>query len=206
MAVTVKRATLWTIQTSNASGSLASTLSPLAHKGVNLDLVMGYSHPNKRAATIEVYPVDSPAAQRAARSSGFAKSAFPCVCVSGPNRVGLGRQIAAALADGGININFFVGQVIGKHYTGMFSFEADSEADLAVRIIRQAVKKSPAANGRSRTGAIRKSVGKGPARKKKTAVRSAVAKRMPAAKKRTASGKRKTSVSKARSKSTRRKR
>ncbi len=149
MALTVKRATLWSIEAPNTPGTLAATLSPLAEQEVDLDLVMGYSHPDKTSATIEVYPVESSRARRAARQSGFSRSAFPCVTVTGDNWAGLGRGIAAALADVGINVNFFLAQVIDKKYTGMFSFEAESEADLAVKIIRDALRKmsEPARKG-----------------------------------------------------------
>jgi hypothetical protein len=141
MSVKVKRATLWTINTANSPGMLASTLSPLADRAVNLDLVMGYTHPDKQQATIEVFPLDRAQAKKAGRNAGFNKSAFPCVSVTGANKVGLGRHIAAALSDAGININFFIAQVVGKQYTGMFSFEAESEADLAVTIIRDATRR-----------------------------------------------------------------
>lgn len=141
MPVKVKRATLWTISTANSPGVLASTLSPLADQRVNLDLVMGYSHPDKHRATIEVFPLEKPKAQKAARGAGFSRSAFPCVSVSGANKAGLGRHIAGALSDAGININFFIAQVVGAQYTGMFSFEAESEADLAVKIIRDATRR-----------------------------------------------------------------
>ncbi|MFQ5502344.1 MAG: hypothetical protein ACE5EQ_08605 [Phycisphaerae bacterium] len=147
MPVTVKRASLWTIDTPNHPGTLAATLQPLAEGKVNLDLVMGYSLPDKSAATIEVYPVTTQQGQRTARATGFRKSPFPCVSVTGTNCVGLGRRIAAALAEAGININFFLAQVVDKRYTAMFSFEADSEADLAVKIIRKAVKTEPAVAG-----------------------------------------------------------
>jgi len=148
MAVTVKRATLWTIDTPNRPGTLAATLSPLAEAHANLDLVMGYSHPDKQAATIEVYPVTGARPKRAAAEAGFQESSFPCVTVTGENRVGLGRAIAGALAEAGINLNFFVAQVVGRQYTGIFSFEADSEADLAVKIIRKATREHLAGNHR----------------------------------------------------------
>ena len=178
MAVSVKRATLWKIETPNTPGSLAASLSPLAESNVNLDLVMGYSHPDKSAATIEVFPVEGSSPQRAARRAGFEKSGFPCVAVAGPNRVGLGRQIAGALADGGININFFIAQVVGKNYVGMFSFEAESEADLAVKIISEAVKaKQPATRRKAKSKPVASSRGASakprPAGRKSTRARSA---------------------------------
>jgi len=153
MSVIVKRATLWCTETPNTPGTLGAKLGPLADSNVDLDLVMGYSHPDKVHATIEVYPVSGTRAQRAARAAGFSKASFPCLTVTGPNRVGLGRDIAAALAEAGININFFIAQVIGKQYTGMFSFEAESEADLAVKIIRAATRRRP--NGKSPQRATR---------------------------------------------------
>lgn len=181
MAVTVKRATLWNTQTSNTPGSLAASLSPLAEGNVNLDLVMGYSHPDKAGATIEVFPVDGAASQRAARRAGYRKSGFPCVAITGENRVGLGRQIASALAEAGININFFIAQVVRNEYTGMFSFEAESEADLAVKIIRQALKHAPLAATRSRSlGSIQQ-------KKKTTTKRSTGAKKTTGASRRPAS-------------------
>ncbi|MCG8405881.1 MAG: hypothetical protein MI923_11865 [Phycisphaerales bacterium] len=177
MSVTVKRATLWTIDTSNTPGTLASTLGPLADRRVNLDLVMGYSHPDKSGATIEVYPVSSQHAQKAAKATGFSKSAFPCVTVTGKNRVGLGRQIAAALSDVGINLNFFMAQVVDHKYTGMFSFEAESEADLAVKIIRQAVKAKA-----TRKTATRASTSKRSSVKKKSTARRKTVKKKAAKK------------------------
>lgn len=166
MAVTVRRATLWSTNTGNTPGALARTLSPLAESGVNLDLVMGFSHPDKTQATIEVFPVEGSKDQRAARRTGFQKSGFPCVWVIGENQVGLGRGIAASLADAGINLNFFIAQVVRKEYVGMFSFEAESEADLAVKIIRKAVRDSAAAKSKTKR---KKKVTKTAAVRKKTA-------------------------------------
>lgn len=180
MAVTVRRATLWSTNTGNTPGALARTLSPLAESGVNLDLVMGFSHPDKTQATIEVFPVEGSKDQRAARRTGFQKSGFPCVWVIGENRAGLGRGIAAALADAGINLNFFIAQVVRKEYVGMFSFEAESEADLAVKIIRKAVRGSTS---------TKKKAAK---RKKKVTTKPAVRKKTAKKKKKTASRKKAT--------------
>ncbi len=180
MAVTVRRATLWSTHTGNTPGALARTLSPIAESGVNLDLVMGYAHEDKTAATIEVFPVEGSKDQRAARRSGFNKSLIPCVWVTGENKPGLGRRIAAALADVGINLNFFIAQVVRKEYVGMFGFEAESEADLAVKIIRKAVREP---NGKKKKTAKRK---------KKVTTKSAVRKKTAKKKKKTASRKKAT--------------
>lgn len=139
MSVTVKRADLWRVETTNRPGALASTLAPFADSGANLDIVMGYAQADKSFAAIEVFPVRSEKGRRAARTAGLKRSDFPCVVISGNDRPGLGHTVAVALADAGINLNFCVAQTLGKQYTGLFSFEAASEADLAVRIIRRAL-------------------------------------------------------------------
>jgi len=157
MSVIVKRATLWRAETANTPGVLAQTLRPLAENRVDLDIVMGYVFPDRSQAAIEISPVAGPRAQRAARDAGLTRSEFPCVQISGSNRPGLGFAIAQALSDAGININFFVAQVVGNRYSAMFGFEATVDADAAVHIIRKAV-----AAGSRKTPA--KSKGRRPAR------------------------------------------
>jgi hypothetical protein len=143
MSILVKRAQVWKIDTPNTPGTLASTLSPLAESKVDLDLVMGYSTHDRTAATVEVFPVDNPRAQRAARSVGFRKSEIPCVTVTGRNEPGLARRITSALAEVGINLNFFIAQTVDSRFAGIFGFEAQSEADLAVKILRKSLRNGP---------------------------------------------------------------
>jgi len=148
MSITVRRADLWRAETANTPGSLAATLKPLAEKGTDLEIVMGFAKPDRSGAVVEVSPVSTAADKKAARAAGLAQSTYPCVVIAGDNRSGLGYDVARALAEAGININFFVAQSLGESYTGLFSFEASAEADLAVKIIRKAVgnggKPSPA--------------------------------------------------------------
>ncbi len=151
MPVTVKRANLWRVVTANTPGALAEALAPFAEQKVNLDIMMGYAYPDKRKAAIEVFPVRSGRPQKAARSAGLSKSSFPCVVISGQDRIGLGHTVATALSEAGINLNFCVAQTLGKRYTGMFSFEAESEADLAVKIIRSALRRRPARISKTRS-------------------------------------------------------
>lgn len=153
MSIEIKRATLWSIETPNTPGAMAHALRPLADGGANLDLVMGYANSDKTNVTIEVFPVTTPRAKKAARDAGFSKSDFPCLVVTGKNRTGIGRDISAALSEASINVNFFSAQVLGTQYVGLFSFEAESEANLAVRVLKKSLAKKPAAKGpRGSTG------------------------------------------------------
>lgn len=137
MAVTVKRAVIWRTETRNAPGMLARTLFPLASTRQDLQIVIGYAYPDKSMAAIEVYPVESRAATAAANEAGLERCNFPCLIVTGDNLPGLSYNITRSLAENGVNLNFFIAQVIGRKYTALFGFEADSEADLAAQLIRK---------------------------------------------------------------------
>src|SRR5215475_3053681 len=135
MGVTVKRATLWRSETRNSPGILARTLRPLAGSHADLQIVIGYAYPDRQSAAIEVYPVESRPAKAAAAKAGLMTCDFPCLVVTGDNRPGLSYEIANSLSEAGINLNFFIAQKIGRQYTALFGFEAQSEADLAVQLI-----------------------------------------------------------------------
>jgi hypothetical protein len=141
MGVTVKRATLWRTETRNSPGMLARTLHPLAGSHTDLQIVIGYAYPDRQSAAIEVYPVESRPAKAAAMRAGLTTCDFPCLVVTGDNRPGLSYEIANSLSEAGINLNFFIAQKIGKQYTALFGFEAQSEADLAAQLIRKATAK-----------------------------------------------------------------
>lgn len=164
MGVTVKRANLWRSETRNSPGMLARTLHPLADSKQDLQMVIGYAYPDRQSAAIEVFPVESADAKAAARRAGLESCNFPCLVVTGDNRAGLSYQIAHSLADAGVNLNFFIAQKIGKQYTALFGFEAESEADLAVKIIRKVAAAAPKAAGE-------KPVARTPARKPRPVAR-----------------------------------
>lgn len=139
MAVTVKKVTLWRVETANRPGTLAETLKPLTEAGTNLSVVMGYAFPgHPERAAIEVYPVTGRKAITAARSAGLSASDVPCLLVEGDNRAGLGHAIASRLAEAGINLSFLVAQVVGRRFSAVFGFESAADATQASRLIRAA--------------------------------------------------------------------
>jgi nitrogen regulatory protein PII-like uncharacterized protein len=56
--------------------------------------------------------------------------------VEGDNRQGLGKLIAEAIAEAGINLGFLVTQVIGKRYSSVIGFESEEDAKRAASLIR----------------------------------------------------------------------
>jgi hypothetical protein len=139
MAVIVKKIVLWRKEVENQPGVLANALAPLAHVGTDIHVVMAYRFPREEAkAAIELYPVTGKKSAAAARDAGFSASAIPALLVEGDNRAGLGYATAQAIAGAGINMDFFVAQVVGRKYSAVFGFQSDADATKCAAIIRKA--------------------------------------------------------------------
>jgi hypothetical protein len=138
MAVSVKTITLWRREVDNRSGALAGTLEPLARAGVDLSVLMGYRNPGQSTGTIELYPVSGKKARAAAEAAGLSAAAIPTLLVQGDNRAGQAHAASKAIADAGINLAFFLAQVIGKKYSAVLGFETEADARRAVSLIKKA--------------------------------------------------------------------
>jgi hypothetical protein len=138
MGLTLRRITLWREEVDNTPGILAKVLGPLADAGMNLQVVMGYRFPgNETKAAIEVYPVSGKKTVDAATSAGLSASTIPTLLVEGDNRQGLGKAIAEAIAEAGINLGFLVTQVVGRRYSSVIGFEKEEDAKRATSLIRK---------------------------------------------------------------------
>jgi hypothetical protein len=138
MGLTLRRITLWREEVDNTPGILAKVLGPLADAGMNLQVVMGYRFPgNETKAAIEVYPVSGKKTVDAATSAGLSASTIPTLLVEGDNRQGLGKAIAEAIAEAGINLGFLVTQVVGRRYSSVIGFENEEDAKRATSLIRK---------------------------------------------------------------------
>jgi hypothetical protein len=139
MPVTVKHISLWRKEIENQVGTLASTLDPVAKAGANLRVLMGYRYPgNESRAAIELYPVSGTKATAAATAAGLAASSIPAVLIEGDDKPGLGLAIAKAITDAGINMAFFVAQVVGRKYSAVIGFDSDADAKSAAGLIKKA--------------------------------------------------------------------
>lgn len=140
MPVTVKRIKLWLREINNRPGALAATLSPLADAGVDLRIVMGYRYHGTNQGAVEVYPVDGRKAMSAARQAGLSVSPVPTLLIEGDNKPGIGRDIAQAVAEAAVNLDFVVAQVIGRKYSAIIGFENDEDAQKAAALIKKVAK------------------------------------------------------------------
>jgi len=62
------------------------------------------------------------------------------LCWEGDNKPGLGYNIAQMIAEGGINLAFFVAQVIGRKFAAVIGFETEDDAKKAAPLIKKAAK------------------------------------------------------------------
>jgi len=139
MAVSVKGITLWRREVDNRPGALARTLEPLASVGADLKVLMAYRYPGEEArAAIELYPVSGKKATAAAQAAGLAATSIPTLLVQGDNRAGQAHAATRAIADAGINLNFFLAQVIGEKYSAVLGFETEADAQRASSLIKKA--------------------------------------------------------------------
>jgi len=139
MPVTVKNISLWRREVENKAGTLAETLRPVTKAGANLRVLMGYRYPGDEGrAAIELYPVSGKKVTDAASGAGLAASSIPTLLVEGDDKPGLGLAIAEAVAGAGVNMTFFVAQVIGRRYSAVIGFGSDADAKKAAPLIKKA--------------------------------------------------------------------
>ena len=139
MPVTVKNISLWRREIENEVGMLARTLEPVTKAGANLRVLMGYRYPgNEARAAIELHPVAGKKVAAAASAAGLATSSIPTLLVEGDDKRGLRLAIGEAIAGAGVNMTFFVAQVIGRRYSAVIGFGSDADAKTAAPLIKKA--------------------------------------------------------------------
>jgi len=139
MPVSVKHISLWRKEIENQVGTLAKTLDPVTKAGANLRVLMGYRYPgNESRAAVEFYPVSGTKATLAATEAGLTASSIPTLLVEGDDKPSLGLGIAKAIADAGVNMAFFVAQVVGRRYSAVIGFDSDADAKTAAGLIKKA--------------------------------------------------------------------
>jgi hypothetical protein len=139
MALTVKPIKLWRKEIENRPGALAQTLEPLATEGADLQVVMGYRYPgHEEKAAIELHPIAGKKLTTAAYRAGLKDASIAALLVQGDNQPGLGHAVAQVIANGGINLDFFVAQVIEGRYSAVLGFESEADQKKAVPLIKKA--------------------------------------------------------------------
>ena len=102
-------------------------------------MIIPYRHPGDGSkAAIELYPIAGREVTAAASEVGLSASSIPTLLVEGDDRPGLGLAIAQVLTGGGINVAFFVAQVVGRKFSAVLGFESEDDAKKATPLIKKA--------------------------------------------------------------------
>jgi hypothetical protein len=105
---------------------------------------MGYAIPGTAGrAAIEVFPVSGKRVATAAAQAGLAASGIPCLLVEGDDRAGLGADMARAVAESGVNLEFAIGETVGRRFSAVFGLMNEADVGRAAAAIKRAAKAKP---------------------------------------------------------------
>ena len=142
MLYEISRTDVWVGEVEDRLGGLAERLETLRNTGANLEVVIVrrlHEKPGKALLFV------SPLRGAAAREAGLAKaSSTCCVRIEGPDRAGLGADIARALAEAGISLRGFSGAAIGDRNAVYITFDSVDEANQATSVLSRVLAETPA--------------------------------------------------------------
>ena len=83
-------------------------------------------------------PIKGAKQAAAAKKAGFKKTKrLVALCVTGPDKGGVGAAITSALAEAGITLQGFSAHAIGRKFVLHMAFDTSADATKAGRIIRK---------------------------------------------------------------------
>ncbi len=141
MAYVIEKVDVWSGVIDDVPGGLAAKLGPLAEAGVALTFMLARrSAPGK--GVVFLAPIKGAAATKAAQAAGLAPASdLSALCVSGPDKAGLGACIAAALAAAGVNMRGISAMAVGRKAILCIAFDDKPTAAKAQRILAKALNK-----------------------------------------------------------------
>lgn len=140
MAYTINKVEVWAVDTLNRPGSLARVLEALNEAGAQLEFLVG-RRITERTSRIFVAPLKSKKQKAAAGEVGMVPAVgMNAIRIEGPDRKGLGAEMARAVSSAGINIRGVTAATIGRKTVFYMGFKTVAEASAATQIIRKALR------------------------------------------------------------------
>ena len=137
MAYTIDTVDVYAGSIEDRPGGLAEKLTALSEAGANLEFVIA-RRTEKGQGVMFCAPLKGAKQSRAAKKIGLTKSeSLRSLRIVGPDKVGLGVIITAALANAGINVRGVSGAALGRKAVLYFAFDNRKDADKARRIIKK---------------------------------------------------------------------
>ena len=142
MSYTVKKVEVWAADVVNRPGMLARVLEALTEAGAQLEFLVA-RRVTEKTSRIFVAPLTGRKQKQAAEEVGMVPAAgMHGIRIDGPDRRGLGAEMARAVAAADINIRGASAATIGRKNTFYLAFESAEDAKTAAAALRKALRKT----------------------------------------------------------------
>ena len=137
MSYTVRKVAVWACDTLNRPGMLARVLEALTEAGAQLEFLIGRRVSDK-TSRIFVAPLKGKHQKVAAEEVGVVPAAgMRAIRIEGPDRRGLGSEMARVIAAAGVNIRGVSGATIGRKAVFYFAFGNDADLNTGIGAVRK---------------------------------------------------------------------
>lgn len=148
MSYAIRKVEVWAGDFVNRAGVLARVLEALTQAGAQLEFLIG-RRVTEHTSRVFVAPLKGAKQKAAAGGVGLVPAGgMHSVRVEGPNRPGLGAEMARALAAAGINIRGASAAAVGRKSVFYFAFETEEELKLALSVLRKVLRSKKRASRR----------------------------------------------------------
>ncbi len=140
MDTLVEQVDVWAATIPDRPGGLAEALSAVRDAGANLQFVIARRTPEEPGkGVVFITPLQGDRELRAADQAGFGVArSLHCVRVMGPDKPGVGADMARKLAEAGINLRGLSAAAIGPQFVAYIALDSQADADKARQILQQA--------------------------------------------------------------------
>ena len=142
MAYAIKKVDVWAGEVEDRPGGLVDKLTSLSGAGANFEFLISRRAPDKPGTgVVFLTPIKGAKQKSAAQAAGLSTTdSLHSLRVEGPDRAGLGTKMTQALADAGINLRGISAAAIGRRTVTYFAFDSAADADIAIRVLKKALK------------------------------------------------------------------
>lgn len=137
MPYMIKKVEVWAADLQNRPGTLARVLEGLARVGAELEFLIA-RQVSENTSRVFLAPLKGKKQKQMANELGLVPAAgMRSIRIEGPDRAGLGAQIARSVAADGINIRGASAATIGRKMVFYLAFKTEDEAKAAVKAVRK---------------------------------------------------------------------
>ena len=138
MALKVTKVDVWAVEIRDEPGGLARVLETMSGAGSSLECVIARRQPDKyQAGVVFLTPVKGKKGESAATDVGLERTEdMATLRVEGPDKLGIGSQMARAIGDAGVNMRGFSAMRAGKNFVAYIGFDSGDDADKAAKALK----------------------------------------------------------------------